>query len=159
MDTIHAHFWFGTGFGTADNPDDSTGGIGNFASTSTTRTEHGNSYLALFAWVGMAGALPFVFLLGTVTAYVLKAFLWMFKTGSPLHPAVPLAVVIVAGLIHAGFEDWLFAPGYYLCVFFWAMTFIFVDHARLLRVPTVAQLFWRRPLTSPNELGVAASSR
>ena len=36
-------------------------------------------------------------------------------------------MVMVAGLLHAGFEDWLFAPGYYLCVFFWSMAFVFVD--------------------------------
>jgi hypothetical protein len=29
--------------------------------------------------------------------------------------------------VHAAFEDWLFAPGYYLCVFFWALAFIMVD--------------------------------
>ncbi|MFZ0733115.1 MAG: O-antigen ligase family protein [Candidatus Sulfotelmatobacter sp.] len=157
IDTIHAHFWFGTGFGTSDNPQDSTGGIGNFASSSATRTEHGSSYLALLAWVGMAGALPFVLLLAVVLGYVLKAFLWMLKTGNPLHPAVPLAIVMLAGLIHAGFEDWMFAPGYYLCVFFWAMAFIFVDQAKLLRVPSAAQLFWRRPVATPNELVVASS--
>jgi hypothetical protein len=27
------------------------------------------------------------------------------------------------------FEDWLFAPGYYLCVFFWSLAFVLVDVA------------------------------
>lgn len=159
IDTIHEHFWFGTGFGTADHSQNPNSGIGNYASSSATRTEHGNSYLALFAWVGMAGVVPFVLLLGAVVAYVLKTLIWTFKTGNPLHPSVPLAIMIFAGLIHAGFEDWMFAPGYYLCVFFWSMTFIFVDQAKLLRVPTAAQLLWRRPAVAPNELSAAASSR
>ncbi len=157
IDTIHAHFWFGTGFGTSDTVEGTTQNIGKFASSTAIATEHGSSYLALLAWVGMAGALPFVLLLAVVLGYVLKAFLWMLKTGNPLHPAVPLAIVMLAGLIHAGFEDWMFAPGYYLCVFFWAMAFIFVDQAKLLRVPSAAQLFWRRPVATPNELVVASS--
>jgi hypothetical protein len=47
-------------------------------------------------------------------------------------------------MIHAAFEDWLFAPGYYLCVFFWSMAFVFVD-----QLPSPAQsdsrrtFFWR----------------
>ena len=46
---------------------------------------------------------------------------------NPAQAAVPLAMLMVAGLVHAGLEDWIFAPGYYLCVFYWAMAFIFVD--------------------------------
>jgi hypothetical protein len=36
-------------------------------------------------------------------------------------------MVLAAGLVHAAFEDWLFAVGYYLCVFFWAFAFILID--------------------------------
>jgi hypothetical protein len=50
-------------------------------------------------------------------------------TASPL---VPIVAVMVAGLIHAAFEDWLFAIGYYLCVVFWGLAFILVD---LLAMP------------------------
>ncbi len=35
--------------------------------------------------------------------------------------------MLAAGLAHAAFEDWMFAVGYYLSVFFWAMAFILVD--------------------------------
>ena len=31
------------------------------------------------------------------------------------------------GLIHAAFEDWMFAPGSYLCVFFWVAAFLLID--------------------------------
>jgi hypothetical protein len=59
----------------------------------------------------------------------MQTFRWMRRTGSPSHYAVPFALVIVAGLIHAGFEDWLFAAGSYLCVFFWVSAFLLVDLA------------------------------
>jgi hypothetical protein len=49
------------------------------------------------------------------------------RTKDPFSPAVPIALVMVAGLIHAGFEDWMFAVGYYLCVFFWSLAFVLID--------------------------------
>ena len=39
----------------------------------------------------------------------------------------PIGGILMAGLVHAAFEDWLFAPGYYLCVFFWSLAFIMMD--------------------------------
>ena len=36
-------------------------------------------------------------------------------------------MVVLAGLLHAGFEDWLFAVGYYLTVFFWVAAFLLMD--------------------------------
>ncbi|MGB7864482.1 MAG: hypothetical protein WCF74_13905, partial [Candidatus Sulfotelmatobacter sp.] len=45
------------------------------------------------------------------------------------HYAIPFAMVTVAGLIHAAFEDWLFAAGSYLCLFFWVLAFLLVDLA------------------------------
>ena len=159
LDTIHQHFWFGTGFGTSANPAGDSGNIGSFASSSATSTEHGNSYLALFAWVGIAGALPFALLLLALILNVVKTVIWMFRTANPLHPAVPLAIVMFAGLIHATFEDWMFAPGYYLCVFFWLSAFVFVDQAKFLGVPSRIPTFWRRSVPTPSALGIAASSR
>ena len=52
------------------------------------------------------------------------------RSGDILAPAVPAAAILVAGLIDAGFEDWLFAVGYYLSVFLWAMAFILADMLR-----------------------------
>ena len=57
------------------------------------------------------------------------------RSGNIFAPAVPAAAILVAGLIDAGFEDWLFAVGYYLSVFLWVMAFILVD---LLRSPEFA---------------------
>jgi hypothetical protein len=54
-------------------------------------------------------------------------FAWLRRTDNVRHFAVPVAMVLAAGLVHAGFEDWLFAVGYYLSVFFWVLGFVFLD--------------------------------
>jgi O-antigen ligase len=129
VDTIRNHFWFGTGFGTEDNGEDASDRLVNFSSSKGITTEHGSSYLALMIWVGMLGVLPFILLLLVIAGKVYRTVAWMIGTGSAYHPAVPLAMIMVAGMAHAGLEDWLFAPGYYLAVFFWTMAFILVDLA------------------------------
>ncbi|PYX46038.1 MAG: hypothetical protein DMG79_17750 [Acidobacteria bacterium] len=128
-DSISSHYWFGTGLGTTENLDRPTGSTGMFSSSSVVTTENGSSYLAILAGVGIVGALPFSFLLLFLLSRVFRTMWWMLKTGNACHPAVPLAMVLLAGLIHAGFEDWLFAPGYYLCVLFWTFAFVLVDVA------------------------------
>jgi len=128
IDTIQSHFWFGTGFGTKDTAFDSTMDTGNSVANFA-RAEYGNSYLAIVAWVGMIGMLPYLLLLLMVVGSIMRTFRWMRENRSVLHPAVPLTLVVVAGLVHAGLEDWLFAVGYYLCVFFWSMAFVLVDLA------------------------------
>jgi O-antigen ligase len=129
VESINKNFWFGTGFGTTDNGQNATASIDQFSSTQGVTAENGSSYLAILEWVGVLGAVPFLFVLLALANKILRTLLWMFNTGSASHPAVPLAMVMVAGLIHAAFEDWLFAPGYYLCVFFWSMAFVLVDVA------------------------------
>jgi hypothetical protein len=52
-------------------------------------------------------------------------------------------MVLLAGLVHAFFEDWLIAVGYYLCVFFWTSAFMVRD-----MVPT------RQPLLVPSSASV-----
>ena len=129
-DSIRAHFWFGTGFGTADNGQDASEHAGNLAAASSVGlSENGSSFLAITAWVGVGGVLPFVLLLLVLLGKVARTLIWMRKTGIACHPAVPLAMVVVAGLVHACFEDWLFAVGYYLCVFFWSLALVLVDVA------------------------------
>jgi hypothetical protein len=34
---------------------------------------------------------------------------------------------VLSGLCHASFEDWLFAAGSYLCVYFWFFAFLLAD--------------------------------
>ena len=130
-DTIAAvkqHPWFGTGFGTSDLGSEGAGIQGSSIYTvEGSNREHGSSYLAMAEYMGLLGILPFLLLLFLVLRAVGRAHAWMRRSGSPSHYAVPFAMVSLAGLIHAGFEDWLFAPGSYICLFFWVLAFLLVD--------------------------------
>ncbi len=156
LDSINNHFWFGTGLGTTENPAGPIGKAGMFSSNTDTTTENGSSYLAILAGAGMIGAFPFLILLLLLVGRIGRTVSWMLSTGNPCHPAVPLAVVVLAGLIHAGFEDWLFAPGYYLCVFYWSLAFVFVDMAPS-SVPSIVSAMRFRVV--PQGLGGVVSSR
>lgn len=153
-ESIRSHFWFGTGFGTSDNGEDANAPLGTFSTEQGVSTEHGNSYLAIVTWVGMAGVVPFFFLLIVLGMKIVRTLLWMFKTRSPSHPAIPLVLVLLAGLVHAGFEDWLFAPGYYLCVFFWSLAFIVADVAPSPAAAVKSPSAWAQV---PQHLGIAPS--
>lgn len=157
IDTIRSHFWFGTGFGTADNGQDATEHVGKFESGAAATTENGSSFLAIMAWVGVGGILPFVLLLLVLLGKVARTLIWMRKTGNACHPAVPLAMVVVAGLVHACFEDWLFAVGYYLCVFFWSLALVLVDVAPSRPLPEMAHS--RYPAIPQQRLGSVVPSQ
>jgi hypothetical protein len=58
---------------------------------------------------------------------VWKICSWMHQSGEFGHYAVPLAMVVIAGLAHAFFEDWLLAVGSYLCLFFWISAFALTE--------------------------------
>ncbi len=128
VESIGSNLWFGTGFGTADSGQNAIE-RDQFSTSQGVTAENGSSYLAILEWVGILGVLPFLFVIFALVGKVFRTIRWMLRTGNPAHPAVPLAMVMVAGLIHAIFEDWLFAPGYYLCVFFWSLAFVLVDVA------------------------------
>lgn len=159
IDSIRNHFWFGTGFGTSDNGQDATEELGKFSTMVATSAEHGSSYLEILTWVGMVGVLPFVVLIVILLRKVVETVVWMRRTGNAYHPAVPLAMVMLAGMLHACLEDWLFAPGYHLCVFYWSLAFIFVDYAPALATADSRNLFfWRAQAIQPS-LGEVAPSR
>jgi O-antigen ligase len=126
---IKDHPWFGSGFGTSV-----TGQSSAYFELTRTRfvdsrmvREHGNSYLAIAEWSGLIGVLPFYLLIGTTASSAKTALVRLRRDGNILSPTVPAAAILVAGLIDAGFEDWLFAVGYYVTVFVWAMAFILSD--------------------------------
>jgi O-antigen ligase len=149
VSSIQEHPWFGSGFGTSQTSSEVVEQPGGFESRRQATREHGNSYLALTEWVGLLGNLPFLALLILIAANVARAVMQMRQTGNVFSHGVPLAGIMVAGLVHAGFEDWLFAPGYYLCVFFWALAFIMVDVVPAAtpsasRFPQIAQPVWAR---------------
>jgi O-antigen ligase len=125
-DVIRESPWFGSGFGTemtaAPNAWDS-----NFRTVEEGNREHGNSYLGLVQYVGLAGVVPFVVLLSLVLGMIVRVCRWIRRSADPRNYALPLVLVCIAGLVHAIFEDWLFAVGYYLTVFFWTFVFLLFD--------------------------------
>jgi O-antigen ligase len=142
VSVIQEHPWFGSGFGVRMGNGDEDIGVGRYSSVSAATREHGNSYLAIMEGVGLLGVLPFVALVLTVAVRVGGVFAWLRRTGNLRHCAVPVAMVLTAGLVHAGFEDWLFAVGYYLSVFFWVLAFAFMD-----LLPAAAPAVVYRPTT------------
>jgi hypothetical protein len=57
--------------------------------------------------------------------------------------AVPLAMTLLAGMVHALFEDWMVGPGYYLWVFFWICVFLlndFLPERQAFRLPAASPL-------------------
>jgi O-antigen ligase len=118
---VKEHPWFGTGFGTSDVGEVSAGStsldvMGGIYTGEGALREHGNSYLAITEYMGLFGVIPFVFLLFLVVRMIVQMCSWMRRTANAYHPGIPMAMVLVAGLVHAFFEDWLFAVGYHLCV-------------------------------------------
>lgn len=127
-DAIKQNPWCGSGFGTSIVTDDKAAlAFAKHHIDSWVVREHGNSYLEIVEWVGLLGVLPFYALVVLAAVNLKRVFSWVRRTGDTQLPAVPVAMVVAAGLVHAAFEDWLFAVGYYLCVFFWTMVFILVD--------------------------------
>jgi hypothetical protein len=130
------------GLGTTANGNEPAGEQGLFSSSSLVSSENGSSYLALLSGVGILGALPFFVMLIVLLVKIVRTLSWTWTSRSASHPAIPLAILIIAGLLHAAFEDWMFAVGNYLCVFYWSIVFIFADIAPeasvSIRVPSGA---------------------
>ena len=157
--SIKQHPWFGTGYGTAPTGEDPGLGFGLTSSTSETAREHGNSYMAIAEWVGLLGVAPFVAILAVTVGNVCKVCVWMRRTADPRHYSIPLAMVVLGGLVHASFEDWLFAVGYYLCVFFWPLAFVLADLVPDAVVVPVAGAVSRTSRPSPADFGAVVPTR
>lgn len=156
-DTWHAirnHPWFGSGFGTSIVTEDMSTKL-DYAKThidSWVIREHGNSYLAIAEWSGILGVLPFYSLIILTGLNVRRVFSWLRHTGDLSSPAVVAAAIGAAGLFHAGFEDWMFAVGYYLSVFFWVIMFVLVDltpRKTVVYAPGHASQYDSPPFASP----------
>jgi O-antigen ligase len=128
LSVVDRHKWFGVGFGTSElgelRPNRDASSV--YTREGTTR-EHGSSYLALAEYMGLLGSVPFLVLLLMLVRVLFHVCRWMRRTGNPYHYCIPFALVAIAGLVHATFEDWLFAVGSYLCVFFWVSVFWLMD--------------------------------
>jgi len=142
VDVIQEHPWFGSGFGTSElAPGAPKVNLSSVYTKEETGREHGSSYLAITEWVGLFGILPFIFLLFLVLQAITRVCRWMRQTATPNHFSIPLAMILSAGLVHAIFEDWLFAAGYYLTVFFWSLAFVLMDLAPSPQ-PKIANSAW-----------------
>jgi O-antigen ligase len=156
VSAIQQHPWFGSGFGTSQTSSEVVQQSRSFDSLPQATREHGNSYLAITEWVGLIGDIPFFALVILIVTNVVRALARVRRTGDVFSPLVPLAGVLAAGLVHAAFEDWLFAVGYYLCVFFWTLAFIMVDVLPAAAPSPVASGVRTAPPWADN-FGVAAS--
>ena len=157
--SIKEHPWFGTGYGTAPTGEDPGFGFGVVSSSAETAREHGSSYMAIAEWVGLLGLMPFVAILGVTASNVWKVCAWMRRTADPRHYSIPLAMVVLSGLVHANFEDWLFAVGSYACVYFWVFAFVLADLVpAAVEVPS-ARVVSRASRPLPAGLGAVVPNR
>ncbi|HVM94261.1 MAG TPA: O-antigen ligase family protein [Terriglobales bacterium] len=158
ISTIKAHPLFGTGYGTSPTGEDPGLNFGKFASSAETAREHGSSYMTIVEWVGLLGVMPFIAIVGLTASHVWRVCRWMKRTSSFRHYSIPLALVVLAGLIHANFEDWMFAVGAYPCVYFWVFAFLLADlippAAAASKVTVMA-----RPAVPIRAIGAVASNR
>jgi O-antigen ligase len=129
--------WFGTGFGTSLIGSQERQRVETMRSLAGTSREHGNSYLAIAEWVGLLGVVPFMVLLVLVCRNVLLGFARMRRMNNVSELFVPICAVVLAGLVGAFFEDWMFAVGSYLCIFFWSFAFSLPDLLSAAQVPEV----------------------
>lgn len=140
--SLEQHPWFGSGFGTSENALDSSA---DAVASNGDHREQGSSYLALAVYLGFAGLLPFTILLILLGRKLVQTWLWVWRSGNFGHYCVPLASVVTAALIHAVFEDWLTAPGFYLCVLFWPFAFALIDFSPTPLTQPLAYAGLRRP--------------
>jgi len=159
LTAIREHPLLGTGFGTIGSTFETGEVSGKFASSSLITREHGNSYLAIVEGVGLLGVVPFLILVFLVAIHASRVLVWTGSTLDPRGLAFPVAVVMIAGLFHAGFEDWLFAVGNYLCVFFWSLAFILVDLLPARESRRAYSLVLSAPPPRSDRLGVLPAAR
>jgi len=157
--TIKEHPWFGTGYGTSPTGEAPGFGFGIVASSAETSREHGSSYMTIAEWVGLLGVVPFVAILAVTASNVWKVCAWMHRTADPRHYSIPLAMVVLSGLVHASFEDWLFAVGSYLSVYFWVFAFLLADFVPAAVVAPVAGVVSRSSRPSPASFAAVVPSR
>ena len=157
--SIKEHPLFGTGYGTSPTGVSPGRNIGNVSSPAETAREHGSSYISIAEWVGLLGALPFVELLAMTVANVWKVCALMNRTADPSNYSIPLAMVVLSGLCHASFEDWLFAAGSYLCVYFWFFAFLLADLVPVSVAVPIAGVVSGVSRPSPSGFGAVVPNR
>jgi O-antigen ligase len=157
--SIKEHPLFGTGYGTSPTGESPGLGFGRFASSAESEREHGSSYMTIAEWVGLLGVLPFVALLVVTVSNIWRVCAWMKRTRDPRHYSIPLAMVVLSGLVHGLFEDSLFAVGSYLSVYFWVFAFLLADLVPVAVVVPVAGVVSRAPRSLPTSFGAVVPNR
>ena len=157
--SIKEHPLFGTGYGTSPTGESPGLDFGRFASSAETEREHGSSYMTIAEWVGLLGVVPFVALLAVIVSNVWRVCAWMRRTSDPCHYSIPLAMVVLSGLVHGLFEDSLFAVGSYISVYFWVFAFLLADLIPVAVVVPVAGVVSRAPRPSPASFGAVVPNR
>jgi len=156
--SIKEHPFFGTGYGTSPTGENPGGGFGRFSSSAETEREHGSSYINIAEWVGLVGLFPFIALVTLTVRNVWRVCGWMTRTTAPRHYSIPLAMVVLAGFVHASFEDWLFAVGSYLSLWFWVCAFMLADLVPDAAVVPSAGAVSRVAQPSPASYGAVVSN-
>lgn len=139
ISSLQQHPYFGAGFGTTATAYDKTQINIQFASSGPVSREHGNSYLEITEWMGFIGVAPFAALLLWLVGKIGGACAWVRRTRIASSPVVPIAAFLAGALVHAGFEDWLFAVGYHTCVLFWILAFMLPDFSFTTPAPRLQQ--------------------
>jgi O-antigen ligase len=137
------HPWLGLGFGAADN---SAGWHPTYATVASQTRERGSSYLTILETTGLIGALPCALLILALIREIWRVFSWLRRSGKVNQPAVVAAVIIMAGLVDAFFEDWLLAVGYYMSVIVWVLAFSLRDWMACPVWPDAVPLAAKQPL-------------
>jgi O-antigen ligase len=156
--SIKEHPFFGTGYGTSPTGQNAGLGAGKYSSSAEEEREHGSSYITITEWVGLVGLLPFIALLALTASNVWRVCAWMKRTADPRHYSIPLAMVVLGGFAHAGFEDWLFAVGSYLCLWFWVCAFMLADLVPAAVVAPLPRAVSRVSRPSPASCGAVVSN-
>jgi O-antigen ligase len=157
--SIKDHPWFGTGYGTSPTGMDPGLSFGRISSSAETEREHGSSYITIAEWVGLLGVLPFLALVAVTLSKVWKVCALMNQTTDPRYYSIPLAMVVLSGFVHATFEDWLFAAGSYLSVFFWVCAFQLDDVLPDAKAVPALGSARRDARPLPTDYGAFASNR
>jgi O-antigen ligase len=144
--SFKAHPWIGSGFGIRGQA--TLGDTGALQTRSHATFEYGNSYLAILDYTGLVGITFFGGMIVLLLVRVAGVSFAIRKNPQLVSFAIPLMLVVVVGLLHAAFEDWLFAPGSYICIFFWCCAFPFMDFKPL---PVRGQEVYAPPFSDPNQ--------
>lgn len=123
-DYIKEKPWFGYGFGV----DPGSYGQWEFGYESGEGDrERGSSLLALLEGVGFLGGSPILVFLLALLFRLWRTAARHRQSDGGLSLSAVLGSILLGATAHSLFEGWLLATGFYLCIFFWSLVFIYYD--------------------------------